>query len=88
MNEGIKVGRARGQQIVLRRVEVSYLEATEEEGKLKKVTEILSEAVYAHLRQKEPVHKGSALKGKEKRRDYGSDRPGLGRRTQEVMCDG
>jgi len=41
-----------GQHTVLRRVEVSYLDATEEEGKLRKLVEILSEAVCAYLKQK------------------------------------
>ena len=54
-----------GQQIVLRKVEVSYLEATEEAEKLKKVTEILSEGVYAYLKHKGSVRKGWPLGGKE-----------------------
>ena len=51
-----------GQYIVLRRVEISYLEADEEEGKLKKVTEILSDAVYAYLKHTGPLRKQSPLR--------------------------
>ena len=51
-----------GQHIVLRRVEVSYAEATEEEEKLKKVAEILSGAVYAYLKHKSLVRKQSPLR--------------------------
>jgi hypothetical protein len=54
-----------GQHIVLRKVEISYVEETEEEGKLKRVTEILSEGVYAYLKHKGSVRMESPLRGKE-----------------------
>jgi hypothetical protein len=54
-----------GRGIVLRKVEVSYVDATDAEGKLKKVTEILSGAVYAYLTHKGFVRKGWPLRGKE-----------------------
>ena len=54
-----------GHQIVLRRVEVWYVEATEEEGKLRELVEILSGAVYAYLKHKGSVCKESPLRGKE-----------------------
>jgi hypothetical protein len=47
-----------GQHIVLRRVEVLYVEPTEQQGKLGKLVEILSESVYAYLK-----HKGCFCKG-------------------------
>jgi hypothetical protein len=46
-----------GQHIVLRRVEVTYAETTEEEGKLRKLVGILSEGVYVYLKHKSLVHK-------------------------------
>jgi len=52
-------------QIVLRKVEISCVEATEEEGKLRKLVEILSEGVYAYLKQKGRLSKKSSLSGKE-----------------------
>jgi len=54
-----------GQQIVLRKVEVLYVEATEEEGKPRKLVEILSEGVYAYLKHKALVRKESPLRGEE-----------------------
>jgi len=53
-----------GQHTVLRRIEVSYVEAREEEGKLRKMVEILSEGVNACLKQKACVQKDSALSSK------------------------
>ena len=50
---------------MLRTVEVSHVEATEEEGKPRKLVEILSEAVYAYLRQTGRLRKESSLLGKE-----------------------
>jgi hypothetical protein len=50
---------------VFRTVEILYVEETEEEGRLTKLVEILSEGVYACLRQEGPVHKESPLNGKE-----------------------
>jgi hypothetical protein len=55
---------AGGQHTVLRRIEVSYVEAREEEGKLRKMVEILSEGVNACLKQKGCVQKDSALSSK------------------------
>jgi len=54
-----------GQHIVFRKVEISYAEETVEEGKPRKLVEILSEAVYAHLRHKGSVRKESSPSGKE-----------------------
>ena len=65
MNQAIKVEGVRGQGIVLRKVEVSYVDATEEEGKLRKLVEILSEAVYACLKHKGSVRKQLPLSGGE-----------------------
>jgi hypothetical protein len=50
---------------VLRKVEVSCVEETKPEGKLKKITEILSEAIYAYLKHKGAVRKPSPLRRKE-----------------------
>jgi len=65
-----------GQQIVLRKIEILCVESTEEEGRLKKVTEILSEAIYAYLKQKTLVHKQSPLRGKENSVDYRREQSG------------
>ena len=54
-----------GQQIVFRKVEILCVESTEEEGRLKKVTELLSEGVYACLKQNTLVRKQSPLRGSE-----------------------
>ena len=54
-----------GQQIVLRKVEVLYVEEIEEEGKPSELVEILSEAVYAYLKHNGSVRKESPLRGKE-----------------------
>ena len=50
---------------MLRKVEVSYAEAEEEEGKLRELVEILSDGVYAHIKQKGSVRKQSSLRGRE-----------------------
>jgi hypothetical protein len=53
------------QHIVFRKVEILCVEETEEEGKLKRVTEILSKGVYAYLKHKGSVRKQSPLRGEE-----------------------
>jgi hypothetical protein len=54
-----------GQHIVLRKVEISYVEAMGEEGKPRKLIEILSEGVYAYLKHTASLRKQSPLSGKE-----------------------